>query len=145
MKRLLLLTAVLCVIATPSDALFDTAAPGIVQSFPTTLTASSVATTGTMTATLTGSINKVVSLCSFVITSGGTTSQAVVNVTIGPVSGSAGTLNNTYVYPASGQGVLGVAFPQCVAATGVNTPIVVTVPGGGAGTTAAIMVLGNQQ
>ena len=144
MKKLLLATA-LCVAATPALALFDMAAPGIVQPYPTTLTASTTATTATFSATLTGRTDKTVSLCSFVVTSGGTTSAAVVNVTIGPVAGQAGTLNYAYVFPSSGQGVLGVAFPQCISAGAVNTPIVVTVPAGGTGTTAALSLTGYQQ
>ena len=143
--RAALLAAALCLVATPALPLFDTVAPGIVQSFPATLTASTTATTGAMTATLTGSSNKVVSICGFVITSAGTTTPIVVNATIGPVQGQAGTLNFAYAFVSVGQGVLGVAMPQCIASTGQNTPIVVTVPGGGTGTIAALTAWGNQQ
>ena len=147
MKKLLLaaaLRAVALLAATPAGALFDTTAPGIVQFFPTTLTASTVATTGSFSATLTGRSDKIVSICGFIVSSGGTTTPLVVNVTVGPVAGAAGTLNYAYVFPSSGQGILGVAMPQCIAADAMNHPIVVTVPAGGAGTVAALTAWGNQ-
>ena len=109
---------------------------------PVNVTASVTATTGSFNASLAASSNRLNQICGFVITSGGTTSAAVVNATVaGTVSG---TMNFAYVFPSSGQGILGVAFPQCINASAANTAITVTVPGGGTGTTAALSVWGYQ-
>jgi hypothetical protein len=106
------------------------------------LTASTTATTGAFSASLTPAAGKTASFCGFVITSGGTTTAEVVNVT---VAGLGATLNYAYVFPSSGQGVLGIALPQCIPASAPNTAITVSVPAGGTGTTAALTVWGNQQ
>jgi len=109
---------------------------------PINVTASVTATTGSFNASLPAVSGSTNYICGFVITSGGTTAAAVVNATVtGTVSG---TLNYSYVFPSSGQGVLGVAFPQCIIASASNTAITVTVPAGGAGTTAALSVWGYQ-
>ena len=108
-----------------------------------TVTKSTTATTGAFSVTIPGISGSTTNLCGFVITSGGTTSAAVVTATItGTVTG---TMNFAYVFPSSGQGVLGVAFPQCIAASATNTSIVVSVPAGGAGTVAALSAWGTQQ
>jgi hypothetical protein len=109
---------------------------------PVNITASTTATTASFNASLAAVSGRTNYICGFVISSGGTTAAAVVNATVtGTVSG---TLNYAYVFPSSGQGVLGVAFPQCVIASGSNTAITVTVPGGGTGTVAALSVWGYQ-
>lgn len=109
---------------------------------PINITASVTATTGSFNASLAAVSGRTNYICGFVITSGGTTSAAVVNATVsGTVSG---TMNYSYVFPSSGQGILGVAFPQCIVASGSNTAITVTVPAGGTGTTAALSVWGYQ-
>ena len=109
---------------------------------PINITASVTATTGSFNAALAAVSGKTNYICGFVITSGGTTSAAVVNATAaGTISG---TLNFSYVFPSSGQGVLGVAFPQCIAAAAENSAITVTVPAGGTGTNAALSVWGYQ-
>lgn len=108
-----------------------------------TITASTTATTGAFNASLAAVFGKTNYICGFVITSGGTTAAAVVNATVaGTVSG---TMNFSYVFPSSGQGVLGVAFPQCIIASASNTAITVSVPAGGTGTTAALSVWGYRQ
>ena len=118
------------------------AAQGVLPPFAADITASTTATTGTFSATLQGVPGKQNSICGFVITSGGTTTAQVAAVTIsGTVSG---TLNFTYIFVSSGQGVLGVAFPQCIGSTGPNTSITVSVGAGGAGTTASLTVWGYQ-
>ena len=104
------------------------------------LTVSTTGTTGPISATLTGAANRWTYICGFVITSGGTTSALTANATIaGTISG---TMNFTYIFVSAGQGLLGVAFPGCITSSAVNTNIVVTVPGGGAGTTAAVTAWG---
>ena len=109
---------------------------------PANITASATATTGSFSASLPAVAGRTNYLCGFVITSGGTTAAAIVNATAtGTVSG---TMNFAYVFPSSGQGVLGVAFPQCIVASGANTAITVNVPAGGTGTTAALSVWGYQ-
>ena len=115
-------------------------AQGIPAPWGTSITASATATTGSFSASLPAIPGKQNSICGFVITSGGTTAALAVTVTVaGTVSG---TLNFTYVFVSSGQGVLGVAFPQCIGASGPNTAITVSVPAGGAGTAASLSIWG---
>jgi len=52
------------------------------------------------------------------------------------------TMNFTYVFVSSGQGVLGVAFPGCLVASAANTNIVVNTPAGGAGTVGSVSAWG---
>lgn len=106
----------------------------------TPLTATATGTTGAFSATLTGVAAKWTYICGFVLTSGGTTSATLGVATItGTVSG---TMNFEFVFPSSGQGILGVAFPGCIVSSAVNTNIVVNLPAGGAGTIAAISAWG---
>lgn len=108
----------------------------------TPVTATGTGTTGAVAATLAAVANKVTFICGFVITGGGTTSALVQNATVaGTVSG---TMNFTYVDVSSGQGLLGIAFPQCIPGSAVNTAIVVTAPAGGTGTVKAVSVWGFQ-
>jgi hypothetical protein len=104
------------------------------------LTASNTGTTGSTAATLAAVAGRTNWICGFVITSGATSSAAVGNATVaGTISG---TMNFTYVDVSSGQGLLGVAFPQCIPASAVNTAIVVTAPAGGTGTVVAVTAWG---
>lgn len=129
-------------------AFFMAAAPASAQAYwqenpQATITASTTATSGSFSASLAAVLGKTNYICGFVITSGGTTAALVVNATVaGTVSG---TMNYSYVFPSSGQGVLGVALPQCIIASASNTAITVSVPAGGAGTTAALSVWGYRQ
>lgn len=107
------------------------------------VSASTTATTLSFSASLPATPNKTNILCGFVITSGGTTTAAVVNGTI--TGAASGTMNFAYVFPSTGQGLLGVALPQCIQASAPNTAITVSVPAGGAGTTAALSMWGYQQ
>lgn len=108
----------------------------------TPITASTTGTTAAIVATLPGVAGKTTFLCGFIMSSGGTTAAAVANGTVtGTVSG---TLNFTYVAVSSGQGLLGVAFPDCIPANAMNTAIVVTQPAGGTGTVGAVTVWGYQ-
>lgn len=104
-------------------------------------TASSTFTTGAATATLTGASGKWTYLCGFVVTSAGTTSATLGNVTItGTVTG---TLNFEYAFVSSGQGVFGTAFgPGCIQSSAQNTSIVINTPAGGAGTVGAVTAWG---
>jgi len=115
---------------------------GILPPNSATITASTTATSGALSSSLPAVSGRSNSICGFVISSGGTTTASAVNVLItGTVSG---TLNFQYVFVSSGQGVLGVAFPQCIGASASNTAITVSVPGGGAGTSAALSIWGYQ-
>lgn len=106
------------------------------------VTASATGTTGATSATLPAISTRTTYICGFVITSGGTTSALVQNATIaGTVSG---TMNFTYVDVSSGQGLLGVVFPQCIPASAKNVTIVVTAPAGGTGTVVAVSAWGYQ-
>lgn len=123
-------------------SLFAASADAMETTAPVNITASATATTASFSSSLAAVAGRTNYICGFVITSGGTTSAEVVNATLtGTISG---TLNYAYVFPSSGQGVLGVAFPQCIIASGANTAITVTVPGGGTGTTAALSIWGYQ-
>lgn len=103
-------------------------------------TASNTFTTGTATASLTAQANKWTYLCGFTVTSGGTTTATLGNITItGTVSG---TMNFGYTFVSSGQGVLGIAFPGCISSSAINTAITVNVPAGGAGTVGAVTAWG---
>lgn len=117
------------------------------QGFPfpggVNITESATATTGAFSATIPAVAGKYNWLCGFVISSGGTTAAVVVTATVtGLVTG---TNNFAYVFPSSGQGALGVSLPSCIGASAPNTAITVSVPAGGAGTTAALSVWGIQQ
>lgn len=106
------------------------------------VTASATGTTAAVAATLAASPVRTTYICGFVMTSGGTTAAAVGNATVAGTIG--GTLNFTYVDVSTGQGLLGVAFPQCIPGSALNTAIVVTMPAGGAGTVAAVSAWGYQ-
>lgn len=106
----------------------------------TPLTSSTTGTTGSVAATLTAAAGRTAWICGFVITSGGTTSALVGVATVTGTLG--GTLNFQYVDVSSGQGLLGVAFPQCIPASAQNTNVVVTAPAGGAGTVVAVSAWG---
>jgi hypothetical protein len=107
---------------------------------PNNLTASNTFTTAAATATLTGGANRFTYLCGFTVTSAGTTTATLGDITItGTVSG---TMNFEYAFVSSGQGILGIAFPGCISSSAVNTSIVVNVPAGGAGTVGAVTAWG---
>lgn len=103
------------------------------------LVASTTGTTGAITATLTGAANATTYICGFTVTSAGTTAATLGNITI---TGISVTMNFTYAFVSSGQGVFGIAFPGCIAGSAQNTNIVVNVPAGGAGTTVAATAWG---
>ena len=103
-------------------------------------TASATGTTGALTATLTSAANRTVFICGFVITSGGTSAAIVTDTTVDGTIG--GSLHFAYVDVSSGQGLLGVAFPQCIPASAQNTNIVVNVPAGSTGTVASVSAWG---
>ena len=134
MKKILAIGVSLAILILPAHADDRTT--------PINITKSTTATTGNFNVSLPAVSGVTNYLCGFIITSGGTSSALVVNAT---ASGTiTGTMNFSYVFPSTGQGVLGVAFPQCIAASAQNTAITVTVPGGGAGTTAALSAWGYQ-
>lgn len=102
------------------------------------LAISAQGTTGAVAAALAASTTRLTWICGFVITSGGTSSAIVGDATVSGILG--GTLHFAYVAVSSGQGILGVAFPQCLPSSAINTAIVVTAPAAGAGTTAEDVV-----
>lgn len=129
-------------LAASATVFFATVADSAQTTTPINVTASAIATTGAFSSSIGAVSNKTNYICGFVITSGGSSAATVVNATVtGTISG---TLNYAYVFPSSGQGVLGIAFPQCIAAAGQNTALTVSVPAGGTGTTAALTVWGNR-
>jgi hypothetical protein len=138
MYRLALLAwLALCAVA---QAQVPVVFPGPSGSQTIPLTATATGNTVAFSVTLTGAAGKFTYICGFVFTSGGTTTATIGNATVtGTVSG---TLNFAYVFPSTGQGILGVAFPGCIISSAVNTNIVVTLPPGGAGTVAAISAWG---
>jgi PKD repeat protein len=144
MRRLVLALLALCLTLTPITAQVS----GFIPPVGSNITSSSTATTAAFTASLAASGTagttgaKTNYICGFVVTAGGTTTATVVNVTItGTVSG---TMNFAFVAPSSGQGLLGVAFPQCIGASASGTAITVNVPALGAGTVAAASIWGFQ-
>jgi hypothetical protein len=100
------------------------------------ITGSATGTTGAIAATLAASVARTTYICGFVMTSGGTTTAIVGNATVTGTIG--GTLNFAYVAVSSGQGLFGVAFPQCIPGSAINTALVVTMPAGGVGTVGAV-------
>ena len=107
------------------------------------VTISTTGTVGAISVVLPGAVNRLTSLCGFVITSGGTTTAVVGVATVtGVVSG---TMSFEYVAVSSGQGLLGVAFPQCLPAATASAGISVTSPAGGTGTVGAVTAWGYQQ
>lgn len=119
------------------------------QGYPvgaTPVTASATGTTTAITASLpastgtAGAVGQTTYLCGFVVTSGGTTTAITGNVAVTGTIG--GSLNFAYVFVATGQGAMGTAMPNCIPASATNTPIVVSVPAGGAGTTVAVSAWG---
>ncbi|SRR6266404_1607551 len=106
----------------------------------TPLTPSTTFTTGSSSATLTGTANKWTYICGFVVTSAATATPVAVTVT---VTGTPTIMNFTYTFVSTGQGVLGIAFPGCITSSAPNTNIVVNVPGsGGTGTVGSISAWG---
>ena len=105
------------------------------------LTFDATGTTGQIAATFTKAAGKFTYICGFLITSGQTTVQTTVDATITGLVG--GTKTFAYVFPSSGQGVLGVAFPGCITSSAKNTSIIVNVPAsGGAGTAGSVSAWG---
>lgn len=133
---LALLAAALPAFAQPVQVVPIPAGPQLVP-----LTATQTGTTGTVSATIGGTTGKFTYVCGFVATSAGTTSFTSGTLTL---SGTVSTnMNFIYVFPAAGsQGLLGVAFPGCIASIRTGVPISVLMPAGGAGTTAAASIWG---
>lgn len=140
MRKALAGLVLLLWLASPALAQVVTTAPFPQGGQPNNLTASATFTTGTSSATLTGAASRWTYLCGFTVTSAGTTSATSGTITLtGTISG---TMNFTYVFVSSGQGVLGIAFPGCISSSAVNTSIIVNTPAGGAGTTGSVSAWG---
>jgi hypothetical protein len=88
-------------------------------------------------ATLPGVAGKTTYITGFEVTASGATAGLAVDVT---VTGPAATLHYSFVFPAGaavGAAPLIVQLPRALPAAALNTPIVVTLPAGGAGNTNA--------
>lgn len=103
---------------------------------------STTGTTGAVTVTLPAAPGRFTYLCGFFGTSAGTTAGLAAAGTITGVVG--GPANFTYAYVSSGQGLLGAALTNCLPSSAQNTAIVVTIPGGGAGTVVSLFAWGFQ-
>jgi hypothetical protein len=136
-----LLAFLFCLLSSPSWA--QVGAAPLYPAGAAPLTAATTATTGAMTVTLGGVPGRTTYICGWHITSAGTTAGIAVAATITGII-TVGTLPLTYAFVSSGQGFLAAALPLCIPASGQNTQIVVTVPGGGAGTTASLFAWGFQ-
>lgn len=105
-------------------------------------------TTATVTVSLPTKSGYTTLVCSFIITSGATSSAAIVNATLTGLSpdyvdgSTPNQLSFEYVFVSSGQGLLGAALPFCIPASAQNTAITLTVPGGGTGTNITAMIQG---
>lgn len=106
---------------------------------PNNVTDAATGTTGQITAAIAGVSGRWSYLCGFVATSVGTVSAIAVNLT---VTGIPTALSMQYAYVSSGQGILGIAFPGCIASKAQASAITVTLPGGGTGTVNALDVWG---
>lgn len=98
-------------------------------------------------ATLAAAAGKTTFITGFEVTAGGATAGALVNVTVAGLIG--GTDTYTFAVPTgatlAAQPLI-VEFPEPIAASAVNTAIVVTLPAVGAGSTnAAVSAHGYQQ
>lgn len=116
---------------------FQFPAPTAPNAIP--FTPSTSGTTAAMSAFIPAVSGKWGYLCGFIITSTGTTSSTGVAVTI---TGTVSPQFFEYNFVSSGQGLLGVAYPGCLTSSAENTPIIINLPAGGVGTTAAIAAWG---
>jgi hypothetical protein len=108
------------------------------------INASATGTTANTVVTLPGAPGRTTFICGFTMTNapGASATGGAGNGTItGTISG---TLNFAYNVVTSGQGLLGVAFQQCIPAANTNTAIVVTQPGAGTVQITAVTAWGYQ-
>lgn len=132
-SKLWLVLALLAGLVAPALAQVVQVAPIPQGAAIAVVTSSTTGTTGSVNAGILGAANKWTYVCGFTVTSGGTTSATTGTVQLSGTTSS--NMNFTYVFPAAGaQGVLGVAFPGCIASRAVNTAIYVSVTAGGTGT-----------
>lgn len=92
-------------------------------------------------ATLTSAAGRMVYITGFTITGAGATAGSIIAVTITGVVGGTQTYNLVVPAGATLPVSLSVSFPWPLAATGMNTNIVVNVPSFGAGNTNAATVV----
>lgn len=103
--------------------------------------ASGTVAAATATATLAASATKTTYLCSFIITSTGSTAAAVVAPTVTGLVGGTWTLTYATVAGATlANQPLVVTLSRCVPGSAVNTAVVVSVPSLGAGNTNTTVV-----
>lgn len=98
-------------------------------------------TTSLISATIVGGAGKWTYLCGFLITSANTSPTIAVSPTISGINNPPALI---YSYPIAGtQGLLGVAFPQCLVSMSQATSVTITLPGsGGTGTVNALSMWG---
>jgi len=131
--RKLWLALALWLLAAPALAQVVTVAPFPQGAQVAVVTSSNTGTTGAISAGITGAATKWTYVCGFTVTSAGTTTATSGTVTLSGTTG--GNMSFIYVFPSSGQGVLGIAFPGCIASAATGMTISVNVPAGGTGTT----------
>lgn len=131
---------------TPKASVVITSVPGIfIAPYPTGATPASGSSgnvaASTATASLAASSGHTTYIAGFHITSSGSTSAAIVNVTVAGVIGGTMTFNyGTAAGATTLNAPLVVDFPYPVAAFAVGAPITVSMPSLGAGNTNAAIV-----
>ena len=126
-----------------ADAIAQGSGSNPYPTYPTNSTPTSNATaytTGASSVVLSAVSGKKTFACGFTITSGGTTTAVVGTATLAGAAGT--TLQFAYVYVSSGQGALGVAFPQCIPASAASTAMTLSVTAGSTGTVGALSIWG---
>lgn len=129
-----------------ADAIAQASSSNPYPSYPTNATPVNNGSNFTTTAaslTLPGASAKKTYACGFAITSGGTTTAVVGTATLSGINGT--SLAFSYVFVSSGQGALGVPFPQCIPASAASTAITLNVTAGSTGTVGSIAMWGYRQ
>jgi hypothetical protein len=136
MKYLLLALAL--GLSSPALAQYPCGTNGTYPCGATPITATASGTTGAVAATLAAAAGKFTYVCGFHVNTSGATAGTSVTVAVSGLLG--GTINFAHSLGAVGtaQNPLNVNFSTCVQSSAVNTAIVVTQPGAGAGATNAI-------
>jgi hypothetical protein len=149
MKKLLPWVAAFCIATTPSLALFDQQAPGLVTitaEYPFKSIANTISATGTTTAfsaTLpVGTAFQTVYICGVVIDAAATAGTVVPATITGTSGGTLNLLENVAPLAGTGNPHNFYAFTPCIPASAVNTAIVINAGAAGAAGIASISAWG---